>query len=1346
MGRGVLERQHVIRLSGRWGPVRLTVLTAAVLLRGGLPAGLAGDASTTEDHLVLRVSFDQGLKPDRGDFAARSARPLSFEEGPWGRAAVTGVENGQGYSAVYSTGAALAMPEGTIGFWVRPSDWDGKDKRFKIFLEAVGSGSRVLVYKYFDIGMDSPHSGKLLLRLGTLNRDSGTWSYSIISTDTIGNWRRGEWHQVSCGWNGATVNLFVDGRLAATGEAGAPLAVSLSEFAVGGFNPEVWGAKSAEQFHPAGTMLIDEVNVHAAAVPPGKIQEDYENSRPATGVTPDTFLVAVPRASSAPAVDGAISEGEYTFSGAGFLDIFSGAYATRQSRCHLAWDDRRLYIGIVSPCKDGIRAEVTERDTTAIVKDDAVEVFLVPDAAEGNYYQFIFNSVGAFYDGSNWDKAWNVAEDKEVSVGNRVANGEWVIELGIPFAQLGLSPPRPGDVWRINLCRSFTTPTVSYTSLSPVRGTYHNPGGFTYLKFLDQAPQVQLLGLGDLADGTLDMELRLLNPDLLQDQVNVKARLQAGGKTVVAYEKEFSPSPRIDIPIKADGFEKKGALTMRASSAQHGSLFATTLAFVPKDPVPFRMQYLYTDIPHRALNVGLSQPYITYLKQDIVCRLRLHDAKEEIAREQSFPADAYFYEVSLDIADLAPGDYLIDITFLSGQGQTLSHLTEPYRIYPDGKPPWEGNTIGLTNGVPAPWTPLKVDGDTVRCWGREYRFDESLFPSSITSQGNKLLHAPIQLVGKENGRDVAGQRSALEWREARDNAVTMVAAGSIGSVGVAIETRIEYDGFMWMRLSLDAEERTTLDRLALEIPLAGEHAVLRNLGDYRLERTGGLPKDAFHKNLLKDKPIFWLGDQDTGLQWFAEDLRGWHVADYDRTLEVIPHDDVVMARLNIVDDPVILEGRREIRFGFQATPVRARPRKWRHWRVRPDIYAYSGGRRSTNAYNLITWFTRYSEFSYYPDLATLNPGIKQQLAEYKSKGIQVAVYLAMSATTRYSPEYRYYGERWRATPCFWDRKLSDNAIYAPLERQWDYYMVCPNSASYRDNYLWKLDTFSRELNVNGTYFDLGAVYRCDNPLHGCGWQDDWGATHLTFALLGTREMAKRIYVAMKSRDRDFVIINHMSGEIATPVHAFADILIDGENTAGPLASRESYCDILPFDKFQAEFLSRQWGPVVLFLPQFVRAASMHRPDRLPFWNTPEADGPKNHLIGLSLVHDGLLWPMNGINLDAVWDVQDDFGWDHQVDFLPYWSNGRYVKIVSPSSPHVVVSVFRRPGKWLFVPFNNTDEDVELHMRIDRAACGLPAGGELEVVDGISGDTLTMVGGELTVPVKARTFRMLRLEP
>lgn len=52
--------------------------------------------------------------------------------------------------------------------------------------------------------------------------------------------------------------------------------------------------------------------------------------------------------------------------------------------------------------------------------------------------------------------------------------------------------------------------------------------------------------------------------------------------------------------------------------------------------------------------------------------------------------------------------------------------------------------IGFT-----PWTPIRfsrIDNrNTINVWGRNYEFDKSFLPTSITTAGSELLTSPIEL-------------------------------------------------------------------------------------------------------------------------------------------------------------------------------------------------------------------------------------------------------------------------------------------------------------------------------------------------------------------------------------------------------------------------------------------------------------------------------------------------------------------------------------------------------------------------------------------------------------------------
>jgi hypothetical protein len=50
--------------------------------------------------------------------------------------------------------------------------------------------------------------------------------------------------------------------------------------------------------------------------------------------------------------------------------------------------------------------------------------------------------------------------------------------------------------------------------------------------------------------------------------------------------------------------------------------------------------------------------------------------------------------------------------------------------------------------VPAPWTPLVVDGHSLACWNRVYDFGEGPLPARINSGGQELLASPMRLAVK----------------------------------------------------------------------------------------------------------------------------------------------------------------------------------------------------------------------------------------------------------------------------------------------------------------------------------------------------------------------------------------------------------------------------------------------------------------------------------------------------------------------------------------------------------------------------------------------------------------------
>jgi hypothetical protein len=139
----------------------------------------------------------------------------------------------------------------------------------------------------------------------------------------------------------------------------------------------------------------------------------------------------------------------------------------------MLWDDEALYI--LYECVDPyLDAEVTEHDGP-VYAEDAVEIFVTPDADDITaYFGYEMNIRGVFLDymafggGQEWTEnihfEWesegvDIATSWEGTLNDHTDRDEgWVLEVAIPWDNFrhlgGAVPPRPGDLWRLNLNRT----------------------------------------------------------------------------------------------------------------------------------------------------------------------------------------------------------------------------------------------------------------------------------------------------------------------------------------------------------------------------------------------------------------------------------------------------------------------------------------------------------------------------------------------------------------------------------------------------------------------------------------------------------------------------------------------------------------------------------------------------------------------------------------------------------------------------------------------------------------------------------------------------------------------------
>jgi hypothetical protein len=170
----------------------------------------------------------------------------------------------------------------------------------------------------------------------------------------------------------------------------------------------------------------------------------------------------------------------------------------------LGWDDQNLYVGIVvgdkSPASPFGRDDV---DPHIWEKSSAVELMLQPGDLGDNreYLEIQIDVNGAVFD-SRWDDYnkpitgdaankvfghmdWSSKPERAIYVEQ---NKFYSIEAAIPWSSLPKGrvalPPKPGDVWRLNLY-SFRDGQRIALAWSPIRGqgNFHKSSRFGRIKF-----------------------------------------------------------------------------------------------------------------------------------------------------------------------------------------------------------------------------------------------------------------------------------------------------------------------------------------------------------------------------------------------------------------------------------------------------------------------------------------------------------------------------------------------------------------------------------------------------------------------------------------------------------------------------------------------------------------------------------------------------------------------------------------------------------------------------------------------------------------------------------------------
>ena len=202
-------------------------------------------------------------------------------------------------------------------------------------------------------------------------------------------------------------------------------------------------------------------------------------SRPATASLP---VLAVPRTSEPPTIDGGLTEACWQ-SAAGRVSAFVYAASARPAnavatRAWVCYDDTALYVAMScdEPHMDKLVAQQSGHDRSLVWVDDGVEVFVDPTGQRRKYAHFILNTNGSLYDEVGQDPSW----DPKLPAAVRKRADGYDVELAIPWAALqAVGLPR-SPVMAVNLCRNrFAGEQLEpHMAWACPFGGYHEPDRF----------------------------------------------------------------------------------------------------------------------------------------------------------------------------------------------------------------------------------------------------------------------------------------------------------------------------------------------------------------------------------------------------------------------------------------------------------------------------------------------------------------------------------------------------------------------------------------------------------------------------------------------------------------------------------------------------------------------------------------------------------------------------------------------------------------------------------------------------------------------------------------------------
>ena len=1080
-----------------------------------------------------------------------------------------------------------------------------------------------------------------------------------------------------------------------------------------------------------------------------------------------------------PRLDGIVSENEYVpgLTLAGFSNLNGPLIADKRGFVSVAMDTENLYLAIrtTTPNTDpdgGLRTQIFKNDMVQIWGDDSVELSFCSDTAPDKVYHLILNSFGAKYDRlvcigtvHGMDVNWNC---EGIQYENRISEGFWTLELQIPLKSIG----SPSKSLRFLVGRNWsgagTTNIVSANS-------HIDPRQMMTLRWgRKDIPSLEYKDLGIPENGNWNVRLGLAGvPQGKSYELCVLLQRHAypknNGKTV----------PKItDSAWVHRTLSGPGSVTL---SHRTGDKNIYSLYILLKDAQTGRHLHHRRITGIRARNAGKFPASGEFDLKDIGSGSVFHyPGYEKLTVEflPSAPADSVEFKLGDGPAvkgtfqrngvcraefhaPSVPGQYPLLLSMTAKDGKR--HLHQRVYMLTVRNFRFTGKSLGNEKIVIPPFLPLKISGDKAEYLLRKTAFHSAGLWRSLNADGRELLARPMYYEAEAGGRRIA-LKSGMPKLSLREKGYEVQIVSEASGKGIRLESHavLECDGFFWNRLSVQTQPGLKLNRLTLVIPLKENEARLFHAvtNGVRHNPSGALPKgkgevwngsmmarsadfgsEEIHPQVV---PYLWLGTESRGLSFFLNSGFGMKLDRKRPAFRIIRSNGEVRLEVDLINLPVA-PGRRNIQFGFHATPVKPIPVELKGY-TRNDIghiiegmkniFILDGrlsGFAAPHSHREVSWDNSFTDAAVKAIRKGDTAGLPECFAQWRKKHGPTL----KRVTAPYEspdPRNKSYMEWLTGGVNYWAKELfklnvpqevyryTDPHLVSFTEEESNYYIAewTRNPLTYSTcrrtfftpslvDYL--VYCYGRDIKSGlGIYLDDMFLVPCENP-NTLGRRDAEGELHADFGLLAMRDLVRRIAVLQhQSGVSPRMLEVHMTNALLVPVFSYATVQLDMEDHFGETLFRTRYTP----EAIRTEMTGFQIGAIPVILPGVWRKATPPKD-----WFNPKDGSGRSYELSRGMfaylfthnLYPKVRWssPDREVHRPLLYRCQtilSRFGFAApDCIFMPYWENDGAVSGTDPGK--VFCSWFKRPAETMIVLGNTSDTPQKIDLKIDRKKLGLP---------------------------------------